>query len=236
MKYLSIWTVVMFVALASLAAPSAAQSFFPVTHIPTIQIAGEGSVSVTPDRARLLMRVSEIRPSVADAKAAVDRTAMQIQKMLIEMGIEKSQINASELLIQRTDHVPFPQGQQRKETYTVSRQITVTIADVTRLDTILDRSVLLGTNEIWQGELFSSREKELKLEAMRLAAQDALRKAQILAAEFGRMLGKVYMAEHEFGGGGPVYRMALQEHGGASEFSRGTIRIDARVAVAYEMQ
>ncbi|RJQ65273.1 MAG: DUF541 domain-containing protein [Desulfobacteraceae bacterium] len=232
MKKPFIWTAFMFMALA---VPAAAQPFFPVTHIPTVQVAGEGSVSVAPDRARLMMRVSEIRPSVADAKAAVDRMGMQIQKMLTETGIEKSQINASELLIQRVDRVPLPQG-QRKETYHVSRQITVIIADIAKLDTVLDRSVSLGTNEIWQVELYSSREQDLKLEAMRLAARDARRKAETLADEFNRVLGKVHMAEHEFGGSSPVYRMALQEHGAAAEFSRGTLRIEARVAVVYELQ
>ena len=209
---------------------------FPVTQLPTIQVAGEGSVTVEPDRARLFMRVSEIRPSVAEAKSAVDRKALQIQKMLMEMGIENNQINASELLIQRAETEPMPREDQRKPVYTVSRQITVTLVEISKLDTVLDRSVALGTNEIWQVALYSSREADLKLEAMRLAVQDARRKAEVLAAEIKRPLGQVHMAEHEFGSGGPIYRMALQEHGGTTEFSRGTIRIDARVAVVYELQ
>jgi uncharacterized protein len=232
MRRTFIWPAFMIMLLA---VPAAAQSFFPVTHIPTIQVSGEGAVSVEPDRARLLMRVSETRTRVADAKASVDAKAMQIQKMLIAMGIEKNQISASELLIQRADHVSPPQG-QRNENYIVSRQITVTIADITRLDTVLDRSVSLGINEIWQVELYSSREQHIKLEALRLAAQDARRKAETLAAEFNRVLGKVHMGEHEFGGSGPIYRMALQHNDAAPEFLRGTIRIDARVAVVYEMQ
>jgi len=233
MKKAFMQAAVIFVALA---VPAAAQSFFPVTHIPTIQVSGEGSVAVSPDRARLLMRVSEVRAGAADAKAAVDQKAVQIQKMLTGMGIDRGLINASELSIQRAHHEPLPQGQQRKETFHVSRQITVTIVDITKLDTVLDRSVSLGINEIWQVELFSSREQELKLEAMRLAARDALRKAETLASEFNRVPGKVHMVEHEFGGGSPVYRMALQGHESAPEFLRGTIRIDARVAVVYEMQ
>jgi uncharacterized protein len=227
-----LWSVVM---LAAMALPAAAQPYFAITHIPTIQVAGEGVVSVEPDRARLFMRVSEIRPSVADAKTAVDQKAMQIQKMLTGMGIERNQINASELLIQRTYQEPVPEGRPI-ETYDVSRQITVTIADVTQLDTILDRSVALGTNQIWQVELFSSREADLKLEAIRLAVQDARRKAGVLAAEIKRTLGNVYMAEHEFGGGVPIYRMTLQEQGGPGDFSRGTIRIEARVSTVFEIE
>ncbi len=227
------WLSILF--LLAWAVAAAAQPF-PITHIPTIQTAGEGSVSVEPDRARLFMRVAEVRPSVADAKAAVDRKALQVQKMLTGMGIEKNQINASELLIQRADHQPLPQEDGKEITYAVSRQITVEITDISKLDSVLDRSVALGTNEIWQVALYSSREADLKLEAMRLAARDARRKAEALAAEFNRTLGKVHMAEHEFGSGGPVFRMAVQEHGGSGEFSRGTIRIEARVAVVYELQ
>jgi uncharacterized protein len=206
------------VLLTAVAAPAIAQSYFPVTQIPTVQVSGE------------------IRTGVAEAKAEVDRKALQVQEMLVTMGIDRNRINASEILIGRVDPISREQGSQKKETFQVSRQISVTIEEISRLDAVLDRAVSLETNEVTQVALYSSREKELKLKALRLATGDARRKAETLAGEFKRVLGNVYMAEHEFGGGGPVFRMALQEQGPSPQFFRGTIRIDARVAVVYEMQ
>jgi uncharacterized protein len=233
MKKSFLWAALM---LAALAVPAFAQGFFPITTLPTIQVNGEGSMWVEPDRARLFMRVSEIRPSVAEAKSAVDSTAMQIQKMLIEMGVEKSQINASQFSIRREDREDSKKPSARPQ-FHVSRQITVNLLEIARLDAVLDRSVALGINEIWQVDLYTSREAELKLEAMLLALQNARRKAEVMAIQIERPLGKVYMAEYEFGGGGaPVYRLAMQDFGAAPEFARGTIRIEARVNVVFEIE
>ncbi len=223
--------------------PAAAQQFFPVTHIPTIQVSGQASVSTEPDRARLHMSVSEIKPTVSAAKSLVDKKVLEIQQMLERLGIDREQINASELSVYRVtnDRRPrAPQDEAEKQyAYHVSRQIQVTVADIQKLDEILDQSIKLGTSRIWNINLYSSREEDLKLEALKLASAKAKRTAQVLATKHQCKLGRPFMLEHEFGSGaGPIYRSATVASGaaGTPEFSRGTIEISAHVNVVYQLE
>jgi uncharacterized protein YggE len=233
----------MLTLLLGLAVPAAAQQFFPITHIPTIQVSGQASVSVEPDRAKLNMSVSEIKPTVNAAKSLVDQKVREIQQMLESMGIDRKQINASQLSIYRVSEDRATSSRQyeteKQYAYRVSRQINVTIMDIQQLDEILDQSIKMGTNRIWNISLYSSREEDLKLEALKLAAAKAERTAQVLASQHERKLAQPYMMEHEFGSaGGPVYRTAIagRQAEGASEFARGTIEISAHVNVVYQME
>lgn len=223
------------------AAPAAAQQLFPVTHIPTIQVSGQASVSAEPDRARLNMSVSEIKPTVSAAKSSVDKKVLEIQQMLLRLGIDRKQINASQLSVYRVtdDRRPRSPQDEKRHAYHVSRQIQVTVVDIQKLDEILDQSIKLGTNWIWNIRLYSSREEDLKLEALKLAAAKAKRTAQVLAGEYQRKLGRPYMMEHEFGSGaGPIYRTAMVsgQAAGTPEFSRGTIEISAQVNIVYQLE
>jgi uncharacterized protein YggE len=235
--------ILLFMVFGAMAVMASAGQFFPVTHIPTIQVSGQASVTTEPDRASLNMSVSEIKPSVSEAKALVDQKVLQIQQMLEQLGIDRKQINTSQLGVYRVmqDRKPQPaQGDaQRQYAYKVSRQVDVTIEDIAQLDQILDQSINLGTNRIWNINLYSSREDDLKLEALKLAAAKAKSTAQALADEYRRKLVGVYMAEHEFGrAAGPVYRSAaaLEAGSGRPEFSRGTIEISSHVNAVYQIE
>jgi len=228
--------------------PAFAQNYYPITDRPTIQVSGEGTIPVEPDRARLFMSVSAIRDTVTQAKQVVDQQVMEIQKMLLSMGVDEKSINASRLNVHRVeDRDPEPRDPspaaaggrgKPRERYAVSRQVTVTVMAIDKLDEILDRSVPLGTNEIWNVELFASRQEELKREALRLAVADARAAADLIAAESGRSVVSMFMTEHEFGGGGGgiMYAEAAMDARGGQRFARGTVRILARVNVVYEVK
>jgi hypothetical protein len=211
----------------------------PIPDRSTLQLSGSAELSIEPDRARISMSVSETGTTLAAAKETVDERAMRIQKALVELGVGREDINASQLMVHPVREREMPGREDTKppeERYRVSRQITVDFAEIGKLDEVLDRAITLGANRVWNVSLYTSKEDSLKLEAMKLASVDARKEAETLASVFGRSLGKPVLVEHDFGGGGPVRPLTLEARGRGGDFARGTITVTAIVNVVYELR
>jgi hypothetical protein len=237
----STWITQPSIVVFLLALPLRSQQFFPVTEQATIQVSGTAQISTEPDQARLHMSVSEIKPTVVAAKKIVDQKVMQIQQMLLGLGVQREDLNTSVFRVNRVREPQRPQGamprKQPEDRYRVSREIRVTLRTIENLDTILDRSIALGTNEVWNVGLFTSRQDSLQMRAMELAAEEARRTAETLAGSLNADAGQLYMIEHQFGGGGPIRPMALEARGtGGEQFARGTITVEARVNAVFELK
>ncbi|MBD3314378.1 MAG: DUF541 domain-containing protein [Chitinivibrionales bacterium] len=219
-----------------------AQGYYPVSDRSTLQVSGNAEILIEPDRARISMSVSETKPTVTAAKELVDAQVMKIQSALIELGVGRRDINASQLMVHPVRERPRPRKEDEespsKLKYRVTRRITVTVTDIGKLDEILDRSLTLGTNRVWNVGLYTSKEDSLKLEAAKKASDDAKRKAAALASTFKGQVGKPILIEHEFGGGsGPIRPLTMEARGrGGEEFARGTIAVTATVNAVFEIE
>lgn len=215
------------------------QQFFPITDNPTVQVSGSAFVTAEPDRALLRMSVTEIAVTVTAAKETVDRQVKRVQEMLVEHGVRRNDINTSIIRVNRMHDRPErgSMDKQLNERFRVSREIRVTVENLKNLERILDRSTRLGVNEIWNVSLYSSREDSLRHQAMEMAAKDARERAGALTQTMGRTLGALFMAGHNFGGGGgPVYPLMAEARGaGGGDFYTGTIEISARVNAVFLM-
>ncbi len=216
------------------------QRFFRVTDKTTIQVSGDAAITAEPDRARLSMSVTEEGPVVVGAKQTVDRKVKRIQEVLLELGVGRSRINTSMIRVHRIpDRRPRAGSPEPgNERYRVTRDVRVTVTDIEKLDRIMERSVDLGTNQIWNVHRYSSKQDSLERVAMKRAAENAREDATLLAETLGRAIGGLLMAEHEFGNvSGPVYTFASEARGrGNQPFARGTIEIRAQVNVVYEVE
>lgn len=217
-----------------------AQNAFDLTDRPNVQVSGSAELSVPPDRARISMSVSEVGESVSAAKQAVDSQAVAVQSMLRRAGVADTAIQAAGLRVYRRRLGRGPQtpegGTGDSVVYSVAREVVVTLVDIGRLDEILDRSVALGVDEIRQVTFYASAADSLRLVAMQLAADDAKRTARALAAQLGRMLGPLFMAEYQFGGGDGVRPLAMEVRGGGGEFATGLVTIRASVNAVFELE
>lgn len=212
----------------------------PECNQPTIKVSGTGSVSTEPDRARVTMSVSEVRSSISQAKGIVDNKVTEIQKKLKGLGVDKKSINTSQLRIHRMhENRPVEKISELKtrSRYNVGRQIDVTVTEISKLDKILDVSVELGTNEVWNVSFYSTQADSLRTEAMKKAARDARENAETLAAEFNEKIGDLFEAEYSFAGSQPQrYGRIMAERAENNEFAKGSITVDAVVNAVFELQ
>lgn len=200
-----------------------------------IKVSGTGVVSVMPDRARVHMQVSQVDKSVVAAKKAVDEMASQIQKMLLDQGVKPSDVNASGFSVYEERNEPINRD-RKQEGYRVSREMVVKVEDISRLDVILDHAINLGTNRVQNIEFYSSGMADIKYEALQKASEDAGKKAEFLAKQFGCRVGKPQQIEYDYSGREPQPYAFAAARAGAPAFLQGTIDVTATVNVVYQIE
>jgi uncharacterized protein len=202
-----------------------------------IKVSGTGVVSAKPDRARLHMQISQVNRSIVSAKKAVDEKMSQVQNMLLGQGVKIADINSSNFSVyEERNEVINRDGSREvpKETvYRVSREITVKLENLAKLDLILDSAVNLGTNSVQNIEFYSSRLDEIRYEALLKASEDANKKADFLARQFGCKVGKPQQIEYDYRDREPVPFALGASRAGAPSFRVGTVDVTATVNVIF---
>ncbi|PMN69299.1 oxidative stress defense protein [Enterovibrio norvegicus] len=173
------------VALSSPVA-SAASPEFP--HLETV---GIGEVVVTPDTANIQVAVTLTRTSAKAAKKASDDAITALLNRLDKMGVDKKDVESANLSLQ--PQYSYPKNAEPKLTgYRASRNVSITISELTTLNSILDGALSDGVNRVNGISFSSSKEAELKEKARMAAIQDAKAKAESLASGFGETLNGVW--------------------------------------------
>ncbi|WP_133178336.1 oxidative stress defense protein [Shewanella decolorationis] len=217
----------------------AAKAIAADVDFPHIETMGVSQIQVEPDMAELNV---EVAVTEKEAKAAKDNSDAAVAKFIARLtaaGITKEQIQSANLNLQpqyvyAQDKAPELSG------YTASRQITVTIRDLARLNTILDSALEEGINRVNNIALKSSKEAEYVAKARQAAIVDAKQKAESLAKGFGENLGKVWQIRYY--DQRPVQPVMLRMNakadamGAAESYQYGQVTIEDRVEVVYKLK
>lgn len=220
--------------LALLAAPAAARAY----DTPSIQVAGTGEVSATPDTGHLSAGVVTEAPTAAEAVRANGAAMERVLAALEAAGIAKKDVQTSGFSVWPV-YAESAGGavQPRITGYRVSNQVSVRVAGVEKVGGVLDQLVASGANEMG-GVSFSIGDPEPLLdEARKRALADARRKAELYAASAGVRLGRLLRIEETGGGGpGPMPRMARMEASAPVPISPGQLELSVTTTVTYAIE
>ncbi|MCH1930273.1 oxidative stress defense protein [Shewanella sp. A25] len=212
----------------------AAEVSFP--HIETI---GVSKIKLEPDMAELNVEVSVTQTTAKAAKDDSDSAVANFIARLTAAGVTKAQIQSANLNLQ--PQYVYAQNQAPELTgYTASRQVTVTIRELTRLNAILDSALEEGINRVNNIALKSSKEEEYVAKARQAAIIDAKQKAQSLAQGFGEKLGKVWQIRYYDQRPVQPVMMRLSAKADAmavnESYQYGEITVEDRVEVVYQLE
>ena len=166
---------------------------------------GYGEVKVKPDMARISLSVTATRKAALDAKTEVDRRVNRFLAALKKADIKKKDIIASGL---RTN----PQYEYNRLTskqvftgYIATRNLTVTIRELTQLTDIMDLALEHKIENIGNIRYESSEADKYRDQARVKAIENSKRKAAALAKAYGAELGSIvniqyYNNQSNFGG------------------------------------
>ena len=169
------------------------------------------------------------------ADAAVARYLAAARKL----GVADADLQASGASI----HPQFEWDKTRRAQelvgYRVTREVSLRIRQLDRLGSFLRAAVDAGMNGMQPAQLMLDDESAVRDEALKRAATDARRQADVLATALGARVGPALGIDViESGGPMPQMRamaMADAESAGSSPVATGEIRIERRVQVVFEL-
>lgn len=225
-------------ALCALLAAGATADAADVLEGRHITLHGEGSVRARPDLAVARLGVTAYGESATLAMAENRRKIVSLQVALQENGVDEADVLTSDFSIHR-EAVPVVrrgEKEQEDERFVVRNLLQVTIRDIDRAGFLIDRLVEAGANEVRGISFTLQDDTELAREARELAAADARRKAEHLAALHGAKLGKVLrISESGVRAVRPEAMMMRAMDAGSSTVSAGELTFAANLQVIYEL-
>lgn len=198
-----------------------------------IAVSGMGKVTVQPDMATIQFSFSAKSKEARQAKSLIDTQVTNLLKLCDKLGIAEHDIQAANLGI----HPEYEyQGQRKLIGYQVSRNVRVTVRNISRYPELLDGAVGIGASHSGNPLLDFGDRDALENEAMLKALRQARKKAQLLAQEAGGKLGKV-ISVNESGTvpipNPPLLQRAMTMEADVAQYPSGEIEITRQIFVIF---
>ncbi|MDX1463487.1 MAG: SIMPL domain-containing protein, partial [Marinirhabdus sp.] len=152
---------------------------------PTIEVSGEGTVSVVPDRVTISVSVQNEGQDPKTLKQQNDATVSEVLQFLKGQNIPSKNITTQ--FVQLNKNYDY---NTKKYKYSASQTISVLLEDMSKYEKVMTGLVNSGVNRIGGISFGTSKKDELEAEARRLAILDAKQKATEYVKPLGQSVGK----------------------------------------------
>jgi uncharacterized protein YggE len=211
-------------------------SWAQVTIVPdtsrTIHVTGRSTVSASPDTATVELGVFADDASPKKAKAVVDQVIGRILVAARDLGVPETVVRTAAVNVEPR----YADEQQTKMLgYEATRTITVVLRDITKLEALLDGAVAAGANRNFDVQLTSSKQEQLRQEALEVAVDAAKAQAQAIVQRLGARLGPVRSINLEKAPTNVLYS-AARVAANSARFLPGDIKVDAEVSLTFMLE
>ncbi|HET6645526.1 MAG TPA: SIMPL domain-containing protein [Fimbriimonadales bacterium] len=161
-------------------------------QLPLLTVTGSSEVMVAPDQATVTVGVLAQASKAQDAQEQANQIAQRFLDAVAKLGIQKKDIQTSQLSLSPVYENPKPGEAPRISGYRAENSLGVRLDDFKLIGPVIDAGVASGANNI-QGVSFSVKDDiEARLRALTLAAAEAKRKAETMAQALGITLDGVF--------------------------------------------
>ena len=207
----------------------------------SITTTGNGVVIAQNNRAVMYLAVETMSP---DAKQAAQDNAnimTKVKHAVIGAGAAPDKIETDNYTMYPV--YEYDKGKVKSRKYEVNNRMKVVVEDLTKAGTVMDAAISAGANRI-ENIMFTVRNPgKYKDDALREAAQDARRKADIIAASLGKTVTNIisvtdnsvrvsprnYMMNARMAGGNDMAESATTPVEG------GDAKVESSVTVVFEI-
>jgi hypothetical protein len=205
----------------------------------TISVQGQGAIRTNPDIAVITLGAETYGEDVAAIQASVNQTINNIIDTLTEeKGIEGKNIQTRDYSIYRRYYDDY--GNVSRE-YVASCMLAITVTEVDKAGEIIDAAFAAGANTMGNVTFSVKNQEALSDEALKLAVQNAMRRAQVMAEAAGVTLPKLpskITEGYDMSYTSSVSNRSMTEDaamGASAKIMSGTVEITANVTVTYEI-
>ncbi len=152
-----------------------------------ISVAGTGSLSVTPDIAKLTVTVTSTGPSAAAASQENARVSAAVRAALAKTALKPSDVKGTRVTVgprwEYSDSRP-----PRRSAYEASSVTSIETRELAELGAVIDSALAAGATEVSDIGFSASNADELRDQALAKAVQSARHEAEVIArANAGRL-------------------------------------------------
>lgn len=222
------------VAVLSVTSASVLANTPEFAHVTTT---GHGEVIAKPDMAAFSVKVVDTTMTAEQAKQSVDKTVDELLNKLADAGLSKDNITSSNLYLAPQYHYP-KSGKAELVGYRASRDINVTVTDLSHLNEYLDMAIQAGINQVDNIQLKVSNQAEYQQKARMAAIKDARESAASLASGFDKQLGEIWRVNYNHTYPAPVLMrsMARDSKQSVNSYQDSTMVIRDQVEVIYRLR
>lgn len=228
-------------AAALAAAPAAAQRDRRTEmDLSVLTVNGTGEARVEPDVATVRLGITRQSTSAATVQSQVNEAAQGILKAVVALGIDRKQIQTSQLTLFPIYAPQKPESPEapRIVAYRASNIVSIRVEDLPKAGPVIDAGLKAGANQL-EGINFGLKDElPAREQALRDAVREAQSKARVIAEGLGVKLGKV----HEVEEGGvsirpPAYggAMMMRAEAASTPVSPGEVSVSASVTIRYRL-
>lgn len=223
--------------------------------VPTISVTGSGKVTATPDTANITFEVNSTGATAEEAQRVIAENITIVKSAVMEKGVAEEDISTNDYYVYQ-DWVYDKNGRRTEEySYYAYTSIRVKVRDIDSVSGVIDAAVQAGSN-FTGGIWFTLEERSISEgEALKLAYENARKKAEIVCAAAGKKVGEaIIITDGSTAMPEVIYRQdqpmaeaapeAEDEAGwtdasgatNSSSISPGTVTITANVTVRFVME
>lgn len=213
-----------------------------VPDAPHLVTSGNATIQAVPDMATLQIEVNTQASQAGEAKNKADQRVAAYFDFLKQQGVPREDINAANVTTQ--PYYDYSQkGQPKRLGYQATRQMTVKLHQLEKLNPLLDGALKAGLNEINGVSMGVADPEKYRQQARSAAIKDAITQAQAVAKGFGSGLGTVWSIQYQAqpASPAPAYRMlALKTASAATTadetYQQSKLDFEDHVNVVFELK
>lgn len=204
----------------------------------TVQVGGEGRVSVAPDVAVFSVGVETLGRTVGAATGEATARMKAVLDALAQAGVPARDVRTTryDVSVER----PWKDGKPGPITgYRVSNSAEAKVRDLARLGAVLEKVTAAGSNQVGALQMVRDDPSPQRMQALAQAYADARRKAEALATAAGARLGEP-LSIQEAGAvrpmPGPMLMRSAMADAAPVPVAEGELEVSARVEVTFSLR
>jgi uncharacterized protein YggE len=199
-----------------------------------IHVSGRGEVLVTPDMARVTLRVTRDGQDAVELKKELDDVTRKVLSLTRSLKIEGEDVTAAVVNIQ--PRYRRGGGQSVIDGVTASRTIAVVLRDLDHYGRLMNGALEVGVNSVSGTQLDSSDRAAKEEQALERAMQDARAAAARVADGFGVSVGRLLDVHVGQPPVQPMRGVMMEAAVAGDDFSPGQLVISRQLQATFAIE
>ncbi len=225
-----------------LAAAAMAQSGpLAAPAVPAIVVTGSAEVAAAPDRAMVSLGAVVESKQAQDAQKQIAQIMQRVVKDIKAQGVPNEKIRTAGLSLNPVYSHPAPRSGQEPEApriigYRAANTVRVQVDDLERVGAVIDAGIAAGANQLSSLTFDLRDDLTYREQALQLAAREARRKAEAIAAALSLQVGEVIEIREEGAPASyPMERRLAAPSAAGTPIQPGQVQVSAGVQVRFRL-